>query len=84
MRYTEAVRIDRRVVGFFQRLTLAQQFMLAGLVILVSGMAGIGAWVGSQIENGVVHRTAGTTALYVDSLVEPLLQELGQSTAPTA
>jgi len=73
----------RRIIHSPARLTLAQRFMLASLIILVAGMVGIGAWVGSQIENGVIHRTAGTTALYVDSLVEPLLQELALSDAPT-
>jgi signal transduction histidine kinase len=61
---------------FLADLTPAQRFMLASLLILLSGMAGIGAWVGRQIEDGVLHRTAGTTALYVDSLVTPLLQDL--------
>ncbi len=61
--------------------TLAQRFMLASLVILVAGMAGIGIWVGNQIKNGVVHRTGATTALYVDSFVTPLLQELGSAGA---
>ena len=73
----------RRIIHLPARLTLAQRFMLASLIILVSGMVGIGAWVGSQIENGVIHRTAGTTAVYVDSLVEPLLQELALSDALT-
>ena len=45
--------------------------MLASFVILVAGMAGIGAWVGKQIEQGVIHRTAATTALYVDSFIAP-------------
>ena len=79
MRYTVAVKLIGALRSFFRRLTLAQQFMLASLVILVSGMLGLGAWIGSQIENGVVQGTAGTTALYVDSQVEPLLQELDQS-----
>src|SRR5689334_15111543 len=56
--------------------TLAQRFMLASLIILIAGMAGIGIWVGDQIKNGVIHRTGATTALYVDSFVAPLLQEL--------
>jgi signal transduction histidine kinase len=59
--------------------TLAQRFMLASLVILIAGMAGIGVWVGNEIKNGVIHRTGATTALYVDSFVAPLLQELGTS-----
>jgi signal transduction histidine kinase len=57
--------------------TLAQRFMLASLVILIAGMAGIGIWVGNQIKNGVIHRTGSTTALYVDSFVAPILQEYG-------
>ena len=63
------------------RLNLAQQFMLASLIVLVVGMAGIGAWVARQIEDGVVQRSAATTALYVDSLVAPPLQELAESDA---
>ena len=42
--------------------TLAQRFMLASLIILIAGMAGIGIWVGDQIKNGVIHRTGATTA----------------------
>src|SRR5512138_975828 len=63
--------------------TLAQQFMLASLLILVAGMAGIGFWIANEIKTGVAHRTGATTALYVDSFVAPLLQELGNSRAPT-
>lgn len=66
---------------FLRNLTLSQQFMLAGLVILLAGMIGIGAWVEQQIVTGVIHRAGATTALYVDSFVAPHLQELGQSQA---
>lgn len=59
--------------------TLAQRFMLSSLFILIAGMAGIGFWVGDQIKNGVIHRSGATTALYVDSFVAPILQELGTS-----
>ena len=59
--------------------TLAQRFMLASLMILIAGMAGIGIWVGNEIKNGVIHRTGATTALYVDSFVAPILQELGST-----
>ncbi len=69
----------KRFYSFFNRLSLAQRFMLASLVILVAGMAGIGWWVGQQIEAGVVHRTAATTALYVDSFIAPQVQELATS-----
>jgi len=65
------------------RLSPAQRFMLGSLAILAIGMAGIGAWVTSQIKEGVVDRTAATTALYVDSLVAPPLQDLTESDALT-
>lgn len=65
------------------RLTWAQRFLLASLFILGIGMAGIGAWVGQEIQAGVVHRTAGTTAMYVDSVVAPELQELARGDALT-
>jgi signal transduction histidine kinase len=61
---------------FFGRLHLSQRFMLASLVILLGAMIGLGEWVGKQIELGVVHRTAATTALFVDSFIAPNLQEL--------
>ncbi|HLO30882.1 MAG TPA: sensor histidine kinase [Anaerolineales bacterium] len=63
--------------------TLAQRFMLASLLILVAGMAGVGFWIGNEIKTGVAHRTGATTALYVDSFVAPLLQELGNASAPS-
>jgi len=58
------------------QLTLARQFMIASLIILVLAALGLGWWVGQQIERSVVHRTAATTALFVDSFVSPNLQEL--------
>lgn len=67
-----------RLRGYFGRLSLSQQFMLAGLVIFLLGMVGIAAWVERQIINGVIHRTGATAALYVDSFVSPYLQKLGQ------
>jgi len=63
--------------------TLARRFMLASLIILIAGMAGIGFWVGNEIKTGVAQRTSATTALYVDSFVAPLLQELGNARAPS-
>jgi signal transduction histidine kinase len=61
------------------RLSLARRFMLASLVILVTGMFGIGVWVSHRIESGVIHRTSATTALFVDSFIQPHVQELAES-----
>jgi signal transduction histidine kinase len=65
----------------FKQTTLAQRFMFASLLILIAGMAGIGVWIGNEIKNGVIHRSGATTALYVDSFVAPILQELGTTGA---
>ena len=74
----------QRIRGALNRLSLAQQFMLACFIVLVFGMLGAGWWVGQQIENGVISRTAGQTALYVDSFVDPPLQNIGQGVQLTS
>lgn len=61
------------------QLTLTQQFMLAGFIILVIGAIGLGRWAGYQIEQIVVHRTAETTALFVDSFIAPNMQPLAST-----
>lgn len=53
--------------------------MVVSLVVLVIAMLGIGSWVGEQIQSSMIHTTGVTTALYVDSFVGPLLQELGSA-----
>lgn len=60
-------------------LSLAHQYMLASLVVLLVGLAVLGWWVGQAISDGLIHRAAAETALYVDSFVINLTQELGYS-----
>jgi len=62
-----------RIPGI-DRLTFAGQFLLFGLAILLMGMATIGFWMQSNVKAAVVDRTAGVAALYIDSLVSPLIQ----------
>ncbi len=76
--------------GMFERvrerlrlISLVQQFSLSSLAILISGMVIIGWWVGQRIKVGVINQTAATTALYVDSFISPLIQELGTDNALT-
>jgi signal transduction histidine kinase len=63
----------------FSRVSFAGQFLVLSLVILIAGMSVIGLWVQEEIEEAVTDRTAGITALYVDSFVGPHLQEFGDS-----
>ena len=61
---------------FFFRLSLSQQFMLLSFPILLAGTLFIGRWIGQQVEDSVVHRMGGVTALYVDSFIAPHVQAL--------
>lgn len=65
-----------RIQTWFQALSWAQRFLLASFVILIAGTSAIGAWIASRIQENVVHRTAETAAVYVDSAVAPYLQSL--------
>jgi len=72
-RVGQARRLAARAVA---RFTLFQQFMVVSLVILLIGAYIIGRYVSTEIEDRVIHRTSALTALYVDSVVSPHLQEL--------
>ncbi|RRJ83322.1 sensor histidine kinase [Aestuariirhabdus litorea] len=60
------------------RLSLLSQFVMMGAVVLLVGMLLIGIWVGEQIEKGVVNNSAASTALFMRSFIEPVVQELGE------
>jgi signal transduction histidine kinase len=65
-----------RVRRSWTELSLARQFSLAAAAVLLAGMLVIGVWVTRQIEEGVTRNTAAATALYVDSVIAPLLPNL--------
>ncbi len=50
------------------------------LIVLASGTTILGLWIQRSVTAAVVERTAGVTALYIDSLVSPLVQELATET----
>src|SRR5215831_7559736 len=58
--------------------SLAQQYLVASLVVVLAGVLITAAWIGHQIETSVVERTGGITALYVDSVLGPNLQALAR------
>ncbi len=60
-------------------LSLARQFALMGSGVLLVGMLVIGFWVTRQIEAGVTRNTAIATALYMESFLAPLSQDLARS-----
>lgn len=63
----------------WDRLSLAAQFALAGGVVMLLATFVVGYWVSSRIEEIVVRNTANATALYMESSVAPLTQDLSRS-----
>ncbi len=68
----------RKICG---EMNLAQQYMLASFLILICCTIGLGWWIGREIEAGVINETSATTALYMNSFVAPLVQDLADSEA---
>jgi signal transduction histidine kinase len=62
--------------NFFLGLSLIRQFALVSFPILLTGTLAIGWWVSEQVQDSVLRRMGGVTALYVDSFVSPHVQRL--------
>lgn len=60
----------------WRRRSLASQFALAGGVVMAAATIAAGLWVSARIEDSVVRNTANATALYMESFIAPLSQEL--------
>ena len=60
-------------------LSLARQFALAGGVVMLVATGLVGWFVAGRIEEVVVRNTANATALYMESFVAPLTQDLGHA-----
>ncbi len=60
-------------------MSLARRFLVANLVVVAAASLAVTAWVGIQLEHGVLERTAGITALYIESFVEPEIATLASS-----
>ncbi len=72
---------SKKIRSKWNALTLSRQFALAGSLVIVIGMIVVGSWVSRQIEEGVTRNSAVATALYVDSFIAPLAQELTNNKA---
>lgn len=60
----------------FERISLSQRFALTGSAVMLAAAVIVGVWVAGIIERNVVASTAGATALFMDSFIAPLTQEL--------
>jgi signal transduction histidine kinase len=68
-----------RLIDRWNALSLATQFLLAGGLFSLSAMIVVGISVTSQIEAAVTRNSASATALYVDSVIAPLLPDMRRS-----
>lgn len=66
-------------ITFWRRLSLAAQFALAGGVVMLVAMLVVGQWVAARIEETVIRNWANATALYMESFISPLSQDLAAS-----
>ena len=59
--------------------SLAAQFLLTGGLVSIAAMVAAGLLVTSLIEAGVTRNSAAATALYVDSVIAPILPDMQKS-----
>lgn len=64
------------VHALVERLSLSQRFAITGGIVMLAGMFVIGSWVTGKIQENVTENTAQATALFMDSFISPLAQEL--------
>jgi len=63
----------------WRQLTLPGQFLVAGALVMVIAMFVVGSWVSRQIEAAVVENSATSAALFMESFISPLGQELAET-----
>ena len=69
-------RTLRTLFGRWRDLPLVLQFVTAGGAVMLAAMLVIGSWITARIQQSVVDNTATAAALYLESFVSPLSQEL--------
>lgn len=63
----------------FRNWSLSRVFLAASIVVMGSATLIVGNWVSGRIENAVVQNSANSAALYMESILAPLSQELAHS-----
>lgn len=86
LKLSDLKAIPGRFVAFLRGLSLSQQFLIASSLLIGASMLIVGWWVSLCIEQDVIRNTARATGLYMESELQPMLQELEQGkkvSAPT-
>ncbi|MBW6425180.1 sensor histidine kinase [Rhizobium sp. XQZ8] len=66
----------RAFVKFFGSFSLAKQFFFAGGLVTLVALLSVGFFVTDLIAKAITQNTAAATALYVDSVIAPILPDL--------
>jgi len=76
--YGSAADAYRSVSARFASLSTSVKFAILACAVIGLGMSLLGLWVSARIENGVVQHTAGTLAIYTESVIESQKSEFTQ------
>jgi len=70
----------------WQSMSLATQYAIASSLVLIMAALAIGSWVTERIEDSVVRNSANATAIYMESFISPISQQLatGEALSPGA
>src|SRR5262245_47561076 len=69
----------KKLVAWWNSRSLAAQFLLAGGLASLIVMALVGAVVTGVVRESVLRSSAAATALYVDSVIAPILPDMQKS-----
>ena len=61
---------------WWNTLSLTRQFLIGGIAVSLLAMVSVGALVADMIARSVIQHTAAATALYVDSVIAPILPDM--------
>lgn len=70
------MKLFSRLSSAWWAMSLTQQFCALSVLVIGSSMLAIGLWVEDEISELVIQNSASQTAIYIDSFVEPLCQDL--------
>lgn len=68
-----------RLISRWRNAALATQFAVAGGIVMLVAMLVVGQWVAARISETVIRNWANATALYMESFISPLSQDLADS-----
>jgi signal transduction histidine kinase len=71
------------MLSTFQRQSLSKKFLMVSFPVILIGSLSIGWWIGNQVKESVIQRMGSVSALLVDSLIAPHVQNLSARTELT-